>query len=128
MKNVQNHIKSSVDDERRYKSNYFNSIQFNSRHLPSFINILPIGTETKKMQSVNMEVKTAEGTIFPLRFTMKKNSAGQWKVVNIILNGVNVAKAYNSHFNESMIKHGNNIDELIANWNAKIDTNQTPPK
>lgn len=90
------------------------------------ITVLPPeeGSAGKSMQAVNMEVKTAEGTIFPLRFTMRKNDAGEWKVVNVILNGVNVAKAYNSHFSESMAKHGGNMDALIANWNAKISTEE----
>lgn len=90
------------------------------------ISVLPPeeGSAGKSMQAVNMEVKTAEGTIFPLRFTMRKDGAGDWKIVNVILNGVNVAKAYNSHFSESMAKYGGNMDELIANWNAKISTEE----
>jgi phospholipid transport system substrate-binding protein len=88
------------------------------------ITVLPAapGNEGKKMQAVKMEVRTAEGTIFPLSFTMKKMADGSWKVVNVVLNGVNVAKAYNSHFSETMTKHGGSMDELIANWSSKIDT------
>lgn len=86
------------------------------------------GTEGKAIQSVNMEVKASDGTVFPLRFTMRKDNSGAWKVVNVVLNGVNVAKAYNSHFSESMIKHGGNVDELIANWNAKIVSDEEMAK
>jgi phospholipid transport system substrate-binding protein len=78
------------------------------------------GTEGNAIQAVNMEVKAADGTVFPLRFTMRKDDSGAWKVVNVVLNGVNIAKAYNSHFSESMIKHNGNVDQLIAGWNAKI--------
>lgn len=84
------------------------------------------GTETQDIQSVNMEVKTSDGTIFPLRFTMRKDDAGAWKVVNVIINGVNVAKAYNSHFTESITKYGGDIEQLIANWNAKIEPESKP--
>ncbi len=84
------------------------------------------GSEDKPVQAVNMEVKTAEGTIFPLRFSMKKDDAGEWKMINVILNGVNVGKAYNTHFEETMKKYGGDMDQLIANWNAKISTEKTP--
>jgi|GEM_PF-1554909 len=86
------------------------------------ITVLPPkkGTEQNKKQLVNMEVKTADGTIFPLRFSVKQDDAGNWKVFNVLLNGVNVGKAYNSHFAESMVKHGNNLDALIANWNSNL--------
>lgn len=92
------------------------------------ITVLPDDGENagKPMQAVKMEVKTAEGTIFPLNFTMKKHDDGSWKVVNVILNGVNVAKAYNSHFSETMLKNGENMDNLIANWNAKIEVDAKP--
>ncbi len=92
------------------------------------ITVLPDDGENagKSMQAVKMEVKTAEGTIFPLSFTMRKNADGSWKVVNVILNGVNVAKAYNSHFSETMMKNGENMDNLIANWNAKIEVDDKP--
>lgn len=72
------------------------------------------------VQSIDMEVKTSDGTIFPLRFTLEKNQAGEWKIVNVILNGVNVGKAYRSHFIESATKYADNIDQIIANWSAKI--------
>lgn len=72
------------------------------------------------VQSIDMEVKTSDGTIFPLRFTLEKNQAGEWKIVNVILNGVNVGKAYRSHFMESATKYADNIDQIIANWSAKI--------
>jgi phospholipid transport system substrate-binding protein len=86
------------------------------------------GTETQEIQTVNMDVKTSDGTIFPLRFTMRKDASGSWKVVNVIINGVNVAKAYNSHFSESITKYAGDIDQLINNWNAKITTEKAPVK
>jgi len=72
------------------------------------------------VQSIDMEVKTSDGTIFPLRFTMQKNEEGDWKVVNVVLNGVNVGKAYRNHFVESANKYADNLDQIIANWDAKI--------
>ena len=57
---------------------------------------------------------------------MRKDASGVWKVVNVIINGVNVAKAYNSHFSESITKYAGDVDQLIANWNAKIETETKP--
>ena len=74
----------------------------------------------QSVQSIDMEVKTSDGTIFPLRFTLQKNEAAEWKVVNVVLNGVNVGKAYRNHFVESATKYADNIDQIIANWDAKI--------
>ncbi len=94
------------------------------------IKVLPPKSDKNKgksVQSVDMEVKTSDGTIFPLRFQVKQGKEDRtWKVVNVVLNGVNVGKAYNSHFSESMNKHGGNLDSVIANWNANITPDATP--
>lgn len=74
----------------------------------------------KRVQPIDMEVKTSDGTIFPLRFSMRKNKQGEWKVVNIIINGVNVGKAYRNHFSESVNKNNGNIDQVIATWSSDI--------
>nr|WP_246394538.1 ABC transporter substrate-binding protein [Microbulbifer rhizosphaerae] len=66
--------------------------------------------------NVLQEVRSKEG-ITKVSYTLLRNRAGQWKLINVILNGVNLGKTFRSQFAQSMQTHGD-IDKVIANWSA----------
>ncbi|GAB1263738.1 MlaC/ttg2D family ABC transporter substrate-binding protein [Aurantivibrio infirmus] len=51
-----------------------------------------------------------------LAFSMGKNAAGEWKVINMHLNGVDFGRVLNTQFGMSMKKNENNIDKVIDEW------------
>lgn len=51
-----------------------------------------------------------------LAFSMGKNSAGEWKVINMHLNGVDFGRILNTQFGMSMKKNENDIDKVIEDW------------
>lgn len=69
--------------------------------------------------NVLQEVRSKEG-ITKISYTLVRNRAGQWKLINVILNGVNLGKTFRSQFAQSMQTHGD-IDKVIANWSAAED-------
>lgn len=69
--------------------------------------------------NVLQEVRSKEG-ITKVSYTLVRNRAGQWKLINVILNGVNLGKTFRSQFAQSMQTHGD-IDKVIANWSAADD-------
>ncbi|KUJ83978.1 MULTISPECIES: phospholipid-binding protein MlaC [Microbulbifer] len=73
---------------------------------------------TPKSNRVNVlqEVRSQEG-ITKVSYTLVRNRAGQWKLINVILNGVNLGKTFRSQFAQAMQTHGD-IDKVIANWSA----------
>jgi phospholipid transport system substrate-binding protein len=68
-----------------------------------------------KKVEVLQEVEAASGTI-RISYTMAKNRSNEWKLINVILNGVNLGKSYRDQFVQSMKQNDNNIDKVIATW------------
>lgn len=84
-----------------------------------------VSHENMFIMSISTLLKTEDGVVFPLRFTLKKDDAGAWKIVNVILNGINVGKAYSTRFNEGVQMYQGNVDQLIANWGSTEASAQT---
>ncbi len=59
-----------------------------------------------------------EGALHQLSYTMRLQGE-QWKVVNVVLNGVNLGQSFSSQFSAAIRKEGGNIDKVIANWLAE---------
>lgn len=66
--------------------------------------------------NVLQEVRSKEG-VTKVSYTLVQNRSGQWKLINVILNGVNLGKTFRSQFAQAMQTHGD-IDKVIANWSA----------
>lgn len=65
--------------------------------------------------SVDQEV-TDKGNTHKLSYTMALNKAGEWKLINVVLNGVNLGDSFTSQFDQAMIKNANDVDKVIASW------------
>lgn len=76
---------------------------------------LPSGNRVNVLQ----EVRSEEGTT-KVSYTLVRNRSGQWKLINVILNGVNLGKTFRSQFAQSMQTYGD-IDKVISNWSAGQD-------
>ena len=79
-----------------------------------------------------MTVKGDKGAIYPLSYTLNKVN-GEWKVRNVIINGINIGKLFRDQFADAMQRNGNNLDKTIDNWagevaKAKEVTDQAAPK
>ncbi|MCV6625590.1 MAG: ABC transporter substrate-binding protein [Cellvibrionaceae bacterium] len=74
----------------------------------------PVGE--KRLVSVLMNAVTDKGDT-RIAYTMRKGrKSGQWKLVNVVLNGVNMGKTFAGQFDEAMRQNGNDLDKVIANW------------
>ncbi|WP_346839310.1 ABC transporter substrate-binding protein [Microbulbifer sp. SAOS-129_SWC] len=73
--------------------------------------------------NVLQEVRSKEG-VTKVSYTLVRNRAGQWKLINVILNGVNLGKTFRSQFAQSMQTHGGDIDKVIASWSAGAAANK----
>lgn len=65
--------------------------------------------------SVNQEVRH-DGSRYRLTYTMMQNRSGEWKLVNLVLDGVNLGQSFRSQFNQAARKYDNDIDRVIENW------------
>lgn len=77
------------------------------------------GVDTVKADRVVVKQEvSAEGATHKLDYTMVKGKSGEWKLINVVLNGVNLGQSFSSQFKAGLKKHNNDIDQVIANWLA----------
>jgi len=89
-----------------------------ANYADSEIKTLPVNLAADaKRVSVDQEVND-KGTTHKLSYTMRQGANGEWKLINVVLNGVNLGDSFTSQFDQAMIKNGNDIDKVIATWLA----------
>lgn len=59
-----------------------------------------------------------EGNVHQLSYSMRLQGE-EWKVINVILNGVNLGQSFSSQFSAAMRKESGDIDKVIAGWLAE---------
>jgi phospholipid transport system substrate-binding protein len=87
-----------------------------ANYADSAIKTLPSTAEVgARRVSIDQDVSD-KGTVHRLSYTLLLNKAGEWKLINVVLNGINLGDSFTSQFDQAMIKNGNDIDKVIANW------------
>ncbi|WP_275287081.1 MlaC/ttg2D family ABC transporter substrate-binding protein [Halomonas elongata] len=70
--------------------------------------------------NVSMEVVGVDGTVFPVSYTMRLDD-GQWKVVNVIVNGINLGLTFRNQFDQAMRAQNRDYDAVIDGWAPELD-------
>jgi len=84
------------------------------------ITTLPVKEDISNAKRVDViqEVAAADGTS-RISYSMAKNGSGEWKLINVVLNGVNLGKSFRDQFAQAMKQNDNNIDKVINTWSQK---------
>ncbi|SFT32396.1 MlaC/ttg2D family ABC transporter substrate-binding protein [Halomonas saccharevitans] len=69
--------------------------------------------------SVAMEVVANDGTVYPVSYSLRLDD-GQWKVVNVIVNGINLGLTFRNQFDQAMRDHGRDYDAVIDGWSPDL--------
>ena len=69
----------------------------------------------KKRVIVTQELKGAASTN-TVAYTMQKNKKGQWKMTNIVLNGVNLGQTFRSQFASEVKQNKGDVTKTINEW------------
>lgn len=85
------------------------------------INVLSPDTPqiSKKKTRVNIEIVTSS-SIYPGRYSMYLDKEGNWKIINIEVNGMNLGKIFRNQFYSLMEKNQEDIDLVIEKWVASV--------
>ena len=70
----------------------------------------------------NFEVKQILDTgnsTYPISYKLKKNNNG-WKIVNIIINGVNLGLTFRNQFQALAVSNGGDIEKILKNWVSDV--------
>jgi len=86
-------------------------------YVNSEIKVLPPREKdaNKRRVSVYQEVRH-EGSIHQLSYTMVQNRADEWKLINLVLDGVNLGRSFRSQFQQAAKQQNGNLDKVINNW------------
>ncbi|MDI5889757.1 phospholipid-binding protein MlaC [Halomonas rhizosphaerae] len=69
--------------------------------------------------SVAMEVVANDGTVYPVSYSLRL-SGDQWKVVNVIVNGINLGLTFRNQFDQAMRDHNRDYDAVIDGWSPEL--------
>ncbi|QRK85204.1 ABC transporter substrate-binding protein [Pseudomonas sp. R1-1] len=83
------------------------------------ITVDPAKDESGDRTSVNMTVKGSNGAIYPVQYTLEK-IGGEWKLRNVIINGINIGKLFRDQFADAMQRNGNDLDKTIDGWAGEV--------
>ncbi|WP_064119369.1 MlaC/ttg2D family ABC transporter substrate-binding protein [Pseudomonas fluorescens] len=83
------------------------------------ITVDPAKDESGDRTSVGMTVKGTNGAIYPVQYTLEKIN-GEWKLRNVIINGINIGKLFRDQFADAMQRNGNDLDKTINNWAGEV--------
>ncbi|KAF1061336.1 MAG: putative phospholipid-binding protein MlaC [Pseudomonas citronellolis] len=116
---------ASPEQIKRFETVFKNSLmQFYGNALLEYdnqdIRVLPAGRPSDpERASVNMEIRDGKGTVYPVQYTMVSQD-GDWRLRNVIINGINIGKLFRDQFAESMQRNGNDLEKTIAGWDQVV--------
>lgn len=74
-----------------------------------------------KKQIVSLDVSSKNGEIYSLVNYMVKRDEG-WKLVNIIINGINLRITFKNQFADMMQRNKFKVGKVVDSWEAQIDS------
>ncbi|WP_085673583.1 MULTISPECIES: phospholipid-binding protein MlaC [unclassified Pseudomonas] len=109
---------------QRFQDNFKRSLfQFYGNALLEYnnqgITVDPAKADDGKRASVGMKVTGNNGAVYPVQYTLE-NLGGEWKVRNVIVNGINIGKLFRDQFADAMQRNGNDLDKTIDGWAGEV--------
>nr|WP_240721694.1 ABC transporter substrate-binding protein [Halomonas marinisediminis] len=69
--------------------------------------------------SVDMEVVAKDGTVYPVSYSLRL-SGDEWRVVNVIVNGINLGLTFRNQFDQAMRDNARDYDAVIDGWSPDV--------
>ena len=69
--------------------------------------------------SVAMEVVASNGEVYPVSYSLRL-SDGEWRVVNVIVNGINLGLTFRNQFDQAMRDNNRDYDAVINGWSPEV--------
>lgn len=78
------------------------------------------------MAQVTMHITSAEDASFQAQYSLRQNAEGEWKVLNVILDGVNLGLTYRNQFYSAVDSNNGNVVAAIENWSQVMRNVDAP--
>lgn len=69
--------------------------------------------------SVVQNVYNSSGKPYTVQYSMRRNKAGEWKLYNVIIEGINLGLTYRNQFAAAAEQNRGDLDKVIANWDVE---------
>ena len=79
--------------------------------------IFPDQTIFNKIEGVRQNLITSNNR-YPITYKVRNDGEGNWLIINIIVNGVNLGMTFRNHFQALAAEHNEDIDEIINQWTS----------
>ena len=93
-----------------------------SKGVAGFVNSVDIRTlkpevdiSQEKRVSVVQEI-ISDGATTTVSYSMAQNKDGQWKLINVVLNGVNLGKTFRGQFAQAVKDNQGDVAKVINEW------------
>ncbi|WP_419307024.1 MlaC/ttg2D family ABC transporter substrate-binding protein [Chromohalobacter israelensis] len=73
--------------------------------------------------SVDMEVVSTNDEVYPVVYTLHQRD-GEWRVINVIVNGINLGLTFRNQFDQAMRDNNRDIDAVIDGWAPEVATDE----
>ncbi|MFG6666754.1 phospholipid-binding protein MlaC [Halomonas sp. HNIBRBA4712] len=77
------------------------------------------GQRYEDQASVDMQVIGTNGQVYPVSYSLRLSN-GEWKVVNVIVNGINLGLTFRNQFDQAMRQQNRDYDAVIRNWAPEV--------
>ena len=74
--------------------------------------------EGQRKLTVKQEIRSSD-SVYPLEYSMARKKTGQWMVVNVVINGINLGKTFRNQFVRSAQRAGGDIEQVINGWSSE---------
>lgn len=71
--------------------------------------------------TVMQNIFNGSGKSYVVQYSMRRDKAGEWKLHNLIIEGINLGLTYRSQFSAAAEKYHGDIDKVIENWSVEPD-------
>lgn len=122
------HAKEASDEQKQAFADTFKNglVKTYARGIEGYVDsrvrVMPLEEELgdRRRVSINQEVRD-NSSVYRLSYTMARNRAGEWKLINVVLDGVNLGQSFRSQFAQAMRKYDNDLDKVIDNWLSEVE-------
>lgn len=82
------------------------------------IEVLPLAEDADLSGSVGVRqhIYGDRPNPYEVVYTLRKDSNGEWKLRNVIIEGLNLGRIYQNQFSSAVRTYDGDIDKVIANW------------
>lgn len=85
------------------------------------IDVLPLrpGAAEQGTATVVQHIHGEADRPYVVQYTMRRDSSGQWKLRNVVIEGINIGATYRNQFASAVEQHRGDIDKVIDNWRVE---------